>query len=114
MYAIRSYYVSLPVSIGGYMEAERFFAWMGAGPDVVAQGDAYFSLICAGSLLIFFDALFFNALSAAGDTKSSLYIKLVSAAINALLNYLLIFGHGGFEAMGIAGAAVATLIAYVV
>ncbi len=104
--------LSVPVGIGGYMEADRFFAWMGAGADVVAQGDAYFSLLCAGSILIFFDSLFFNALSAAGDTKSSLYIKLVSAGVNALFNYMLIFGHGGFEAMGITGAAIATLIAY--
>ncbi|MBN2894552.1 MAG: MATE family efflux transporter [Campylobacterales bacterium] len=104
--------LSIPVGIGGYFGADHFYIWMDAGEDVVAQGDAYFSLICAGAILIFFDSLFFNALSAAGDTKSSLYIKVVSALINALLNYLLIFGHGGFEAMGIAGAAVATLIAY--
>jgi putative MATE family efflux protein len=104
--------LSLPVGILGYLEADRFYTWMGAGADVVMQGDAYFSVICAGVILIFFDSLFFNALSAAGDTKSSLYIKLVSALINALLNYLLIFGHGGFEAMGITGAAIATLIAY--
>lgn len=47
-----------------------------------------------------------------GDTKSSLYIKLVSAALNVGLNYILIFGHLGFEAMGIEGAAITTIIAY--
>jgi putative MATE family efflux protein len=66
-----------------------------------------------GIVVIFIDNLLYNALSAAGDTKSSLYIKLFSSALNAFLNYVLIFGHFGFEAMGIEGAAIATVISYI-
>ena len=104
--------LSVPVTLAGVWYAEEFYRWMGAAEEVALFGGTYFAIICAGMALIFLDTLFYNALSAAGDTTSSLYIKAVSAAINLLLNYLLIFGHGGFEAMGIAGAAYATLIAY--
>lgn len=104
--------LSLPVSGIGYLFSEAFYLWMGADANVAVLGSSYFGIIVLGISLIFLDALFFNALSAAGDTKSSLYIKIVSALTNLLLNYLLIFGHGGFEPMGIAGAAYATLIAY--
>jgi putative MATE family efflux protein len=85
---------------------------MGASEDVISQGSIYFEILSLGIVVIFIDNLLYNALSAAGDTKSSLYIKLISAVINAFLNYVFIFGHFGFEAYGIAGAAYATVIAY--
>ena len=104
--------LSVFVTIGGYFGSEHIYAMMGAQPDVVEQGSLYFKILSLGIVLIFLDTLLYNALSAAGDTKSSLYIKLVSSAINAFLNYVLIFGHYGFDPMGIEGAAYATLISY--
>ena len=100
------------VSIVGYFGSGSFYAWMGATNDVILQGKSYFQVISLGIVVLFLDNLLYNALSAAGDTKSSLYIKLASAGLNAFLNYVLIFGHFGFEAYGIAGAAIATVIAY--
>ena len=104
--------LSIFVTFAGYFGSEYFYAWMGAQADVVEQGGLYFKIISLGVVVIFIDNLLYNSLSAAGDTTSSLYIKLISATINAFLNYVLIFGHFGFEAMGIEGAAYATVIAY--
>lgn len=104
--------LSLPFTVGGTIFAADFYRWMGTGDDVAHLGGIYFGVLAMGFPLIFLDALFYNQLSAAGDTKSSLYIKLASAGINAALNYLMIFGHGGFPPMGVAGAAYATLAAY--
>ncbi len=100
------------VSISVYFSSEIMYSVMGAEVEVVKQGSMYLKILALGFVVIFIDSLLYNALSAAGDTKSSLYIKLVSAAINAGLNYVLIFGHFGFEAQGIEGAAYATVIAY--
>ena len=104
--------LSFFVSIAGYFGSSWIYAVMGSAPDVVEQGSIYFKVLSLGLVVIFIDNLLYNALSAAGDTKSSLYIKLLSACINAGLNYTLIFGHFGFEARGIEGAAIATIIAY--
>jgi putative MATE family efflux protein len=104
--------LSVFVTIGGYIGSEYIYAMMGADADVVEQGGLYFKIISLGMVFIFIDTLLYNALSAAGDTKNSLYIKLVSSAINAFLNYVFIFGHYGFDAMGIEGAAYATVISY--
>ena len=46
--------------------------------------------------------------------KYPLYISAVAAVVNTCLNYLLIFGHFGFPAMGIKGAALASLMSQVV
>ncbi len=104
--------LSVFVTIGGYMGSEYIYAMMGADADVVEQGSLYFKIISLGMVVIFIDTLLYNALSAAGDTKNSLYIKLFSSVINAFLNYVFIFGHYGFDAMGIEGAAYATVISY--
>ncbi len=104
--------LSLPFTAAGVLFAGDFYRWMGTGDGVVQYGSVYFGILAAGFPLIFLDALFYNQLSAAGDTKSSLYIKLASAGVNAALDYLLIFGHGGLPAMGVAGAAYATVASY--
>ena len=111
--AVFAVLLSVFVSTGGYFGSEFIYAVMGSEPEVVEQGALYFKIISLGIVFIFIDSLLYNALSAAGDTKSSLYIKLFSAALNAFLNYVLIFGHFGFNAMGIEGAAYATVISYI-
>lgn len=105
-------FLSVFVTIGGYFGIESAYELMGAEAQVVHQGTLYFKILSLGIVFIFLDSLLFNALSAAGDTKSSLYIKLFSSALNAGLNYILIFGHFGFDPMGIEGAALATIISY--
>ncbi|MBL0686396.1 MAG: MATE family efflux transporter [Sulfurospirillum sp.] len=105
-------FLSVFISIGGYFGSELAYSIMGVQEEVIKQGGLYFRIIMAGVVVIFIDTLLYNALSVAGDTTSSLYIKLVSAGINMFLNYVLIFGHFGISPMGIEGAAYATIIAY--
>lgn len=46
-----------------------------------------------------------------GNTKVAMWITIASNIFNILLNYIFIFGHCGFEAMGATGAGLATLLA---
>ena len=103
--------LAIPLTLLGHLFSYDFFIWMHASQKVASEGEAYFGTITMFIILFFLDNLLFNALSAAGDTKSSLYIKIVSTLINLVLNYTLIFGHFGFEPMGVKGAAVATVVA---
>ncbi len=80
-------------------------------PEVAQFGVDYFQTVAFGFVLMFFDTLFFTYFSAMGNTTFSLYIKLISAVINIILNYALIFGHFGAPALGVKGAAIATVIA---
>ncbi len=104
--------LSMVALLLGMWGSRDFYLWMGSEAEFARLGELYFGTLCMGMPLIFLDALFFNALSAAGKTKASLYIKIVSALLNVFLNYVLIFGHFGFEKMGVQGAAIATIISY--
>jgi len=64
------------------------------------------------SFLVFpISAAIGNALRFDGYIRLPLYISLVTVALNVVLNYLFIFGNGGFATMGVVGAGLATLIA---
>ncbi|MFT6928325.1 MAG: putative MATE family efflux protein [Psychromonas sp.] len=52
-----------------------------------------------------------TALRSAGDTKTAMHISILVIPVNALLNYILIFGHGGFPEMGVQGSALGTFLA---
>ncbi len=87
------------------------YAIMGSSPEVIQLGNDYFGTLALGLVLLFLDVLFFTYFSAMGNTFYSLYIKIFSAIINVILNYALIFGNFGAPALGVKGAAIATLIA---
>ena len=108
-----AFFLSCFVMFFGHTFAKELYMLMGASQEVVKEGEIYFKTLMFGISFIFLDNLLYNALSAAGDTKSSLYIKLASGVVNAFLNYMLIFGHFGFNPMGIQGASIATIISYI-
>lgn len=49
-----------------------------------------------------------------GNAKTPMYIALIMNGVNIILSFILIFGHLGFPALGIRGAAIATVIAQIV
>jgi putative MATE family efflux protein len=49
-----------------------------------------------------------------GITKPLLWISITAIITNTILNYILIFGHLGFQTLGVEGAAIATLISRVI
>jgi len=52
-----------------------------------------------------------TALRSAGDTRTAMNISFLVLPLNALFNYILIFGHLGFPAMGVEGSAWGTFLA---
>ena len=79
--------------------------------DVIASGAVYLRIMAFSYFISGFTMTSFNILRTVGTVKISLYVYCVSFFVNVFFNYSLIFGHFGMPAMGIAGAALATLIA---
>jgi len=83
----------------------------GATPDILLLARQYFSLIVFGTPGLFFMMMSGNLFRAEGKPALAMYVMITSAVINAILDPLLIFGLGPCPALGIRGAAVATVIA---
>lgn len=75
---------------------------------------AYMPLVAVAGLFQAYSISTQTAMRCLGDTKSSLYISIVSVFSNGFFNYIFIFGHLGFPAMGVRGAALGTLFARII
>ncbi len=79
----------------------------------VAQVAFYF--LCAlafGIIPLFGYTVLRSFMDALGQTRTTMFITLVSLPVNIFLNYLLIFGRWGFPQLGGVGAGVATAFTY--
>ena len=101
---------SISFSILGLLFGENLLALMGAEADILPHAWAYFRIITAGIPLMFVYFIFSSVLQGIGDTKTPMYLKLFTVGINIILDPFLIFGWSIFPDLGIAGAAVATII----
>lgn len=80
-------------------------------PVVIKEGLSYLKYALYAYLPYSISMSIMMALRAIGINKIQLGVGIISVITNTTLNYLLIFGHFGFPALGIAGAAIATSIA---
>ena len=73
-------------------------------------GSVYLSIVCSISVGLFLSITLERMLQATGNTVCSMVTQLTGAVINIVLDPIMIFGLLGLPAMGIAGAAWATVI----
>lgn len=81
--------------------------------EIMQSSFQYLQLIMFGIAMMFIFFCFQSFSVGIGDTVSPMIINIVSVIINVALDPILIYGHFGFAAMGVKGAAIATLIARV-
>jgi len=85
----------------------------GAQDDTIELARTYFLIVNAilplNGLMLCVNA----AQRGVGNTRIALYVNIVSNAVNIMLNWLLINGNLGFPRLGVAGAAIATVIGFV-
>ncbi|MBI2113267.1 MAG: MATE family efflux transporter [Candidatus Wildermuthbacteria bacterium] len=86
----------------------------GASGLIFAPALEYFTITAAGSLLLFMLITVMFAFNSQGDTFTLTKLFALSTLVNLVLDPLMIFGYAGFPAMGISGAAIATLISQAV
>lgn len=82
----------------------------GHGPEVFKEERIYFIILMLGSVSQSVSAAISGFFSGRGDTKTVMVANVIGNAVNVVLDYILIFGKFGLPEMGIAGAAIATVI----
>lgn len=80
-------------------------------PEIIELGSGYVRACAPAFLFTAVTVPFTSALRATQQTRLPLYISGAAFLTNTFLNYLLIFGSWGAPKLGVAGAALATMIA---
>ena len=94
----------------GLLIAKPFLRGQTDVAEIVTLGTTYLRICCIASLGIFAEICLERLLQATGRTIFTLGTQATGAIINIILDPILIFGWFGMPAMGIAGAALATVI----
>ena len=98
----------------GLFIPEKIIGIFTSDPKVLKLGANYFRIIALIYPLIGLGYSFNMQLRAIGKNQYSLYSTIIGLCINLVGNYLFINGNLGFPAMGVVGAAIATVIERIV
>ena len=104
---VMSYLVFLII---GLFFVEPFFRSQTDIEEIIQYGKDYLTICSCASIGIFTQLMFERMLQATGKTIYTMYTQLTGAIVNLILDPILIFGLFGIPAMGIKGAAVATVV----
>lgn len=96
----------------GFTIVHPFYAGQigSADPQIMEYGVSYLTIVMTCSFGLFGQFLFERLLTSTGKTVYSMISQLSGAITNIILDPIMIFGLLGCPAMGVAGAAVATVI----
>lgn len=94
----------------GLFFTRTFFMSFTSNTEIIEMGTQYLSICTILSVGIFVSVVTERIMQATGKTIYTMFTQGSGAIINIVLDPILIFGLLGFPAMGIAGAAIATVI----
>ena len=98
------------LSITGVVFARDIMKMAGAEADTIEYATIYFQIIVGGMIFNVISMVINAAQRGIGNTKIAMYTNITSNLVNVVFNYLLIGGNFGFPKLGVAGAAIATVI----
>ena len=87
-----------------------FFHLFETDPEIIQMGDTYISICCIFSFGVFVEICLERTLQATGNMIWPMIFQLIGAVTNIIMDPILIFGWFGLPAMGVAGAAIATVM----
>lgn len=94
--------------------AESLLLLMGVEENVLSAGVVYFRIVAIPSIFMAYMFVLSSILRGVGDTKSPMKASILANGVNAVLDYILIFGFWLIPSLGIVGAAIATVVSRIV
>ena len=98
--------LAVPVSIGMFVAAPAIIGLFGTERDVAVAATTYLQITAATSVALFLSFVCGAVLRGAGDSRTPLAAAVIANIINVAVAYVLIFGHFGLPALGVAGSAI--------
>ncbi len=105
--------IATVLAVIGFVFMDRIFLLLGASNDLLPEIRSYMDIWLPGSVLLVGIISANAVLRACGDTRTPSLLMAAAGAVNAVLDPLFIFGLGPLPAMGIGGAALATLVSWI-
>ncbi len=84
------------------------------GEETITIGAIYLAIVALSYPFTAVTNAYVTLLRGVNQVKAPVIISTIAILVNVILNYVLIFGKAGFPELGVAGAAIATLIARIV
>lgn len=100
--------------ISGLTLSHFFFAVQTSNQEIIRFGTTYAKIVVGCSFGLFGQFLFERLLQATGRTLFTMVTQSIGAIINIILDPLFIFGYFGLPKMGVAGAALATVLGQII
>ena len=94
----------------GFFFTDKYMSMLSETSAIADYGHQYMSIICIFSVGCFAQVTFERLLQSTGHTLQCMISQATGAIINIILDPMFIFGIGFFPKLGVAGAAVATVI----
>ena len=104
-------FLSILVTFFGLNISDFLLSIMGSDQEGIILSRKYLDIIFYGTVIVLIQISLNGTLNAQGDTKSYRNVLIFSFFLNIFLNPLFIFGYGFIPAFGIAGLAIATVVA---
>ncbi|WP_305153399.1 MATE family efflux transporter [uncultured Dubosiella sp.] len=104
----------LVFALAGWFGAKAFMQSFAGDQAVIASGVSYIRICTLFSFGIFVQITFERIMQAAGRPMYNMAIQCIGALVNIILDPILIFGLLHFPALGVAGAAIATVIGQII
>ncbi len=93
----------------GLFLAGPFIRTQSSDPLIIGYGETYLRIVCILSIGVFFQITMERLLQSTGRTFYNMLSQVTGVLINLVMDPALIFGLGPFPALGVAGAAYATI-----
>ena len=103
--------ISLPLTLVSWYSPTALVGVLSSDPTTVDYGATYLSIVMLSMAPRFWSMVASRALAGSADTRTPMYVRLLTLPTNVALNAVLIFGLGPVPALGIAGAAWGTAVA---
>ena len=105
---------TIACALFGMFGSRWFFTTQTEDLVLIEYGEQYLSVVMIFSFGLFGQFITERLLQATGRTIYSMYTQMLGAVINLVLDPIMIFGYFGCPAMGITGAAAATVIGQII
>jgi putative MATE family efflux protein len=103
--------ISAPLTAISWLAPDLLIGVLTDDPTTIDLGATYLSIVMLSMAPRFWSMVAARALAGSADTRTPMYVRLLSLPTNVALNAVLIFGLGPFPELGIAGAAWGTAVA---